>query len=295
MDLEDLRTFVEVADTGGVAPGARRLGLAKSIVSRRLARLEEVLGVQLLSRTTRGSALTEAGASFREHAMRVVAEIEAAQETLSPEGEVRGLLRIAAPLSFGTTQLAPVFAELARRHPLLQMETSYSDRFVDILGEGFDCAVRLGLLPDSSLVARRICAFSGRLVASPAYLAMHGAPQTLEDLAHHQAVTKKGEVWPMFDGGKTVTVCPRGRFFADNGEAVLAAALAGVGVAALPDFLTEAHITAGSLVALLTDYPVPEGGMFVVRPPGAFPSRKVRVLIDILIERFGEANRRESR
>jgi DNA-binding transcriptional LysR family regulator len=289
MDLDDLRTFVEVADTGGVAPGARRLGLSKSIVSRRLARLEEALGVQLLSRTTRGSALTEAGASFREHATRIVAEIDTAQETLSPQGELRGLLRIAAPLSFGTTQMAPVFAELARRHPLLQVDTSYSDRFVDLVSEGFDCAVRLGFLSDSSLIARRICPFRGRLVASPAYLAAHGSPQTLEDLTHHQAVIKKGEVWRMNDGRKVVTVRPRGRFYADNGEALLAAALGSVGVAALPDFLTGPHIAAGRLVALLMNYPVPEAGMFVVRPPGAFPSRKIRALIDILVEYFGDA------
>lgn len=294
MDLEDLRTFVEVADAGGVAPAARRLGLSKSIVSRRLTRLEEALGAQLLSRTTRGSALTEAGTAFREHAMRVVAELEAAQETLSPEGEVRGLLRIAAPLSFGITRLPPIFAELARRRPLLHLDTSYSDRFVDLVGEGFDCAIRLGMLRDSSLIIRRIRAFRGRLVASPAYIAAHGTPQALTDLAHHQAVTRKGEVWPILDGDKTVTVRPRGRFTADNGEAVLAAALAGVGVAALPDFLTETHIAAGSLVPLLERYATPELGMFVVRPPGAFPSRKVRVLIDILLEYLGEAAGRKS-
>ncbi|MCF6100531.1 LysR family transcriptional regulator [Mesorhizobium muleiense] len=294
MDLEDLRTFVEVADAGGVAPAARRLGLSKSIVSRRLTRLEETLGAQLLSRTTRGSALTEAGAAFREHAMRVVAELEAAQETLSPEGEVRGLLRIAAPLSFGITRLPPIFAELARRHPLLHLDTSYSDRFVDLVGEGFDCAIRLGMLRDSSLITRRIRAFRARLVASPGYIAAHGTPQTLTDLTRHQAVTRKGEVWPILDGDKTVTVRPRGRFTADNGEAVLAAALAGVGVAALPDFLTETHIAAGSLVPLLEGHATPELGMFVVRPPGAFPSRKVRVLIDILLEYFGEAAGRKS-
>ncbi|EJC82353.1 transcriptional regulator [Rhizobium leguminosarum bv. trifolii WSM2297] len=286
MDLEDLRAFVEVADAGGVAPGARRLGLSKSIVSRRLVRLEETLGVQLLSRTTRGSALTEAGATFREYAVRVVAELEAAKETLSPEGEVRGLLRVAAPLSFGLSELAPIFAELARRHPLLHLDISYNDRFVDLISEGFDCAIRLGIPRDSSLIARKIRAFRGLLVASPAYLAVHGTPKTLEDLAYHQAVTVKGEVWPVFDGGKTVTLRPRGRFHADNGVAVLAAALAGVGVAALPDFLVEAHIGAGNLVRLLENYATPELGMFVLRPPGAFPSRKVRILTDILIEHF---------
>lgn len=178
---------------------------------------------------------------------------------------------------------------------MLHLDTSYSDRFVDLVGEGFDCAVRLGFLQDSSLVARRICAFRGRLVASPAYIATHGVPTTLDDLASHQAVIQKGAVWPIRDRGNTVTVRPRGRFTADNGEALLAAALAGVGVAVLPDFLIEAHIAVGDLIPLLTDYPAPEAGMFVVRPPGAFPSRKVRVLIDILIEYFGEAGCRESR
>src|SRR5216684_8914882 len=133
MDLEDLQTFVEVADAGGVSPAARRLGVAKSIVSRRLLRLEEELGVQLLARTTRGAALTEAGATFREHAARVCAEIDLARETILPAGDLRGRLRIAAPLSFGPTHSAPVFAELARRHPLLHVHASYSDRFVDLV------------------------------------------------------------------------------------------------------------------------------------------------------------------
>lgn len=289
MNLEHLRIFVEAADTGGVAPAARRLGLSKSIVSRRLAQLEQALGAQLLLRTTRGSALTEAGVTFREHAVRVVAELDAAQETISPAGEVRGPLRVAAPLTFGISKLAPVFAELARRHPLLNLDTSYSDRFVDIVGEGFDCAVRLGTLPDSSLVARRICTFRGTIVASPAYLEANGTPRTLEDLAHHRAVTQKGEVWPLQDGGKTVPIRPRSRMTTDNGEAVLAAALAGVGLAGLPDFLIAPHVAAGRLVPLLADHPAPEAGMYVVRPPGAFPSRKVRALIDILVEYFGDA------
>ena len=138
MDLEDVRTFVDVADAGGVSSAARRLGVSKSIVSRRLFRLEADLGIQLLARTTRGAVLTEAGVTFREHAMRVCAEIDVARETILPAGELRGRLRIAAPLTFGPTHLAHVLAQLARRHPLLHVHTSYSDRFVDIAGEGFD-------------------------------------------------------------------------------------------------------------------------------------------------------------
>src|ERR1700735_4326876 len=177
MDLEDVRTFVDVADAGGVASAARRLGLSKSIVSRRLFRLEDELGIQLLARTTRGAALTEAGVTFREHASRVCAELDIARETILPVGDLRGRLRIAAPLSFGPTHLAPVLAELAKRHPLLQVHTWYSDRFVDIVGEGFDAAVRVGYLADSNLVARRVGPILGKVVASPDYIKANGAPE----------------------------------------------------------------------------------------------------------------------
>src|SRR3984893_5929479 len=153
VDVEDLQTFVEVADAGGVSSAARRLGVSKSIISRRLFRLEAELGVQLLARTTRGAALTEAGVTFREHAARVCAEIDIALETIMPAGELRGRLRIAAPLSLGPTHLAPVFAEMARRHPMLHLHASYSDHFVDIVGDGFDCAIRVGYLTDSNLIA----------------------------------------------------------------------------------------------------------------------------------------------
>jgi DNA-binding transcriptional LysR family regulator len=287
VDLEDLRAFVEVADAGGVSAGARRLGLSKSIISRRLARLEQELGVQLLTRTTRGAVVTEAGATFREHAVAVAAELDAAQEAISPEGDVRGLLRISAPLSFGPTHLAPAFAELARRHPILHVHAAYTDRFVDLVGEGFDAGVRLGYLPDSNLVARRICAFRGKLVASPEYVAAHGAPQTPNDLLNHEALMQGTEAWRFVHRGKSIVVRPRGRFKADNGAALLTAALSGLGIAALPDFLIEAHIASGALISLLADYPPPEAGLYVVRPPGDFPPRKVRALTEILIEYFG--------
>jgi DNA-binding transcriptional LysR family regulator len=287
LDLEDLETFVEVADAGGVSAAARRLGVSKSIVSRRLVRLEAELGVQLLARTTRGAALTEAGVTFREHAARVCAEIDLARETILPAGDLRGRLRIAAPLSFGPTHLAPVLAQLARRHRRLHVHTSYSDRFVDIVGEGFDCAIRVGYLSDSNLIARRIGPIHGKLVASPAYVREHGAPETPDQLLAHQCLVQGTETWRFVDGDKTIAVRPQGRFKADNGAALAAAAVAGLGIATLPDFLTEKELASGALVALMTSYPPAEAGIFIVRPPGHHPARKVRVLTELLIEHFG--------
>jgi DNA-binding transcriptional LysR family regulator len=289
-DLEDLRTFVEVADAGGVTPAARRLGLSKSIVSRRLARVEEGLGAQLLSRTTRGASLTEAGATFREHAARVVAELEIARDAIAPEGDVRGRLRIAAPLTFGVTHLAPVLAELARRHPQLHVHAHYSDRFADLVGEGFDVGVRVGYLADSNLVTRRVAPIRGKCVASADYIAANGEPTTPEELLAHECLMQGVEAWPFIVSGKTVTIRPQGRFKADNGEALAAAAIAGLGIAALPDFVIEPHIASGALRPVLADYPSPEAGLYVVRPPGAFAPRKVRALIEILVERFGRGS-----
>lgn len=288
-DLEVLTTFVEVADAGGVSAAARRLGLPKSIVSRRLQRLEQELGAQLLARTTRGASLTEAGANLREHAVRVIAELEAAREAVSPEGDVRGRLRIAAPLSFGVTHLAPALVELARRHPRLHVHTSYSDNFVDLVREGFDAGVRVGVLTDSNLIGRRIAPLRGACVASPAYLAERGMPDVPQDLSHHECLLQGNETWRFTVDGATVSVRPQGRFKADNGSVLLAAAIAGLGVAALPDFLADDAITSGTLVPVLTQFPSPEAGIYLVRPPGGAAPRKVRALIDILIEWFGKA------
>ncbi len=288
MDIDDIQTFVEVADAGGVSAAARRLGVSKSIVSRRLFRLEAELGVQLLSRTTRGAALTEAGVAFREHAARISAEIEAARETIQPFGDLTGRLRVALPLTFGPTHLAPVLAELARRQPRLHIHSSYSDRFVDLIGEGFDCAVRVGHLQDSNLVARRVGAIHGKFLASPDYIKAHGSPEVPDEIVLHQALMQGTEAWQFMDGDNTITVNPQGRYKADNGIALAAAAAAGLGVAWLPDCVTDAYVASGALVAIMTRYPVPSAGVFVVRPPGHHPSRKVRVLTELLIECLAE-------
>lgn len=286
MDIDELRTFVEVADSGGVSPAARRLGVSKSIVSRRLLRLEAELGVQLLARSTRGAALTEAGITFRDHAARACAEIDTAKEAILPAGDLRGRLRVAVPLSFGPTHLAPVLAEMARRHPLLHIHTVYSDRFVDLIAEGFDCAIRVGYLQDSTLVARRVGPLYGKLVASPHYIKAHGSPEKPEELSAHQALMQGTETWQFMDGDKVVTVHPRGRFKADNAVALCAAAMAGLGIAWIPDGITQDHVASGALVPIMTGYPPPPAGVYVLRPPGQQTARKVRVLTEMLVECF---------
>ncbi|MBB3224620.1 LysR family transcriptional regulator [Pseudoduganella umbonata] len=286
MDIEELRTFVEVADAGGISPAALRLGVAKSIVSRRLARLETDLGIQLLSRTTRGAALTEAGATFRDYAARICAEIDLAKETIAPAGELRGRLRIAAPLTFGPTHFAPMLAEMARRHPQLQIQTCYSDHVVNLIAEGYDCAIRVGYLQDSNLIARRVGPVSGTTVASPEYIKAHGAPRTPDELLAHQALMQGTEPWYFMDGDKTVMVRPQGRFKADNGAALVAAAVAGLGIGWLPTMLVQEHLHSGALVAVMTRYPPPPAAAYVIRPPGQNPAKKIRILTELLIEHF---------
>ena len=284
MDIEDLQTFVVVADAGGVSAAARRLGLAKSIVSRRLFRIEAELGIQLLARSTRGAALTEAGETFRDHAARAVAEMETAKEAILPDGDLQGRLRIAMPLTFGPTHFAPVLTELALRHPRLHIHTSFSDRFVDLIAEGYDCAIRAGYLPDSNMIAKRVGPLYGRLLASPAYIDQHGAPETPADVPRHKAVMQGTEAWQFVDGGKIVSVQPQGSFKADNATALAAAAAAGLGIGWLPDCITYDFVESGRLVPIMTAYPPPEAAIYVVRPPGRHPARKVRILTEMLAD-----------
>ena len=286
MNIEELRTFVEVANAGGITPAAHRLGISKSVVSRRLARLEADLGTQLLLRTTRGAALTEAGAICREHAAKVAREIDAARETISANGELTGRLRVAVPLTFGLSHFAPVFAELAKRHPQLHILTCYSDSFVDLLSDGFDCAIRIGALKDSALIARRVAPLRASLFASPEYLQSRGSLDTPEDLIEHEAVLLGMDVWYLTHKGQVVAVRPQGRFKADNGAALLAATLPGVGIGRLFDNLASEHVASGDLVRVLTNCPPLPSAINVVRLPGQNPARKVRVLTELLIERF---------
>ncbi|MFC3061391.1 substrate binding domain-containing protein [Paenirhodobacter populi] len=213
---------------------------------------------------------------------------DTARETIHPGGELRGRLRVAMPLTFGPTHFAPVLAEMARLHPQLHIHTSYSDRFVDLIAEGFDCAIRVGHLADSNMLARRIGWTCAKYVATPDYIRKHGSPETPEEFLTHEVVMQGTETWLAMDGDKAVTLKPRGRFKADNAVALVAAALAGIGLAGLPEELIGGHLASGALVPVMTRYPPPKLGIYVVRPPGQHPARKIRVLTEMLIECFEE-------
>jgi DNA-binding transcriptional LysR family regulator len=286
-ELEELRTFVEVIESGGLNRAAARLGVSKSIISRRITRLETDLGTRLLSRSPRGISPTEAGIEFKARCDWILAELDEARDAVAQQGRsVRGRLRLSAPLAFGVRHLAPVLADLASAHPDLEIDVSYTDRVVDLIGERFDAAVRIGSLRDSSLVVRKIAPVHAILVASPDYLARHG-PQ---DLVGHECLIYTGSLVPEWQfqlGKRRIAIRPEGRLRSDSGEAILQWAIAGLGIADAPSFLVSDAIESGALEPLLLNYPRPEYGIHVVRPPGSHVPGKVRVLIDTLVERFG--------
>ena len=289
MDIDDLRAFVETVETGGMTHAARRLGISKSVVSRRLARLEGELSAELVHRTTRGLSLTEAGIAFKLHADRILVELEAGREAVRADGcTISGNLRISASMSFGVAHLAPALAELGLRHPALRIHANYTDRIVDLVAERFDAAIRLGVLPDSTLIAKRIAPMTSMMVASPVYLDRHEPISSPADLAEHAAVTLESEVWRFHRRGRETTVSPNAHFVSDSGQAVLAATLAGIGVARLPAFLCARSVADGHLRVVLSDCELPKAGLFVLRPPPAnHVPAKVRALIDFMTERFG--------
>lgn len=292
IEMDDMRAFVEVAGSGGFTRAAQQLGIAKSVVSRRIAKMEKDLGVQLLRRTTRGVTLTDAGVDFRNRCERIVAEFDEATDAVAAHrSEIVGRLRIAAPNSFANL-LTPILVELGRAHPKLEIDTSFTDRIVDLVAERFDVAIRVGRLPDSTMIARRIAPVHSVAVASPEYLDRAGHPRTPSDLTNHTCMiyaTPSGDDWKFKLGNRWTQVHVNGRFRSDNGETLIQWAVAGLGICNAPDILVEDRIAEGKLVRLFDNYSAPEYGMFAVRPSGANPPARVRLLIDSLIERFGGA------
>lgn len=289
-DLDDVKAFLAVAYAGSFSRAAEELATAKSVVSRRVTRLEGDLGTRLFTRSSKGVVPTEDGEALRARAGSAFEQLdEALQSAARRTGELTGVLRITAPVAFGTAHLSGFLSDFMREHPRLRVDASFSDRRVDILADGFDVAVRMGALSDSSLVARRIAPLRLAVLASPDYLARHGAPTRPRDLTAHDCIiygVPDGDLWRFREGDRFTSVRITGRFRSDNPASILAAALAGVGVAGLPTFMLGDAIATGALLPLLTAFPVAEQALFAIRPPGP-PPAKTRAFIDALAERFG--------
>jgi len=290
---DGISEFIAVSERQSFTAAARQLGISVAQVSRQVTALEEKLGVQLFYRTTRKVSATEAGLEFTTRCERILSEYDDAREAVAQHGrEVIGCLRLSAPLSFGTRHVVPVLSELAKRHPRLEIDVSFSDRKVDLIAERFDAAIRIGTLQDSSLVARRIGPVRSVLVASPDYLDRRGRPEKPTDLTSHDCLIYTGSSDPDLSfrsGDRWISVRPSGRLRSDNGEALLAWAIEGLGIAGGPTFMLSDALESGAVEPVLAEFPQAEHGIYVIRPPGANVHGKVRVLIDILVEHFGGA------
>lgn len=290
IELDDMKCFVEVVECGSLSGAATRLSISKSVVSRKISRIEDLLGTRLLDRTTRGIAPTEAGLEFKSRSERILSEYEDTLEAISEHSnEIVGELRLSVPLAFGTRHLGPVLGSLACRHPRLKVDASFSDRVVDLIGERFDAVIRIGTLRDSSMIARKIAPMSSIVVASPDYLERNGIPKSPEELTRHECLIYTAALsqdWVFQSGNTNISVRPNGRLRTDNGETSVAWAVAGLGIAHAPLFLVQEAVERGDLVPLLLDFPTPEFGLYVLRPPGPNAPAKVRVLIDTLVESF---------
>ncbi|MEM1345459.1 MAG: LysR family transcriptional regulator [Pseudomonadota bacterium] len=291
--FEDMRCFVQVADQQSVTRAAAQLSLAPSAVSRRLKDLEARLGAQLLTRTTRRMSLTEAGQAYYARCQQILRDVEDAEAEVTAEARgLSGQLRLAAPLGFGLAHLAPILTDFMAEHGELVIDLDLSDRRVDLVGEGFDLAVRIGRLDDSSLIARRLTDVRVLVCAAPALLARHGTPATPEDLRALPALCYSGSARPDIwrystPEGTEGSVQMRQRLRVNSGEMAREAAIAGLGVAIAPSFIVHEALGDGRLRALLTDHLWPGVTVHVVYPETRHLSAKARAFIDFLRTRLG--------
>lgn len=288
-DLEAWAIFAAVAEHRSFTGAAEALSLSKATVSKAVARLESHLGQSLFHRTSRRLALTEAGRPLAERAQRMVAEARCAEEeALDAASAPAGRVRVAAPMSFGVLTVAPALAGFLAEHPQVEVELHLSDAQVDIVAQGFDLALRIADLPDSSLRARRLCAIPIHLVASPAYLDRHGRPAHPAELAGHKLLgyTNLPGAWRFRRGDEEAAVRAAGPLAANSGDALVPALLAGLGVARLPAFIVGPHLASGALEAILPDWTPPPTALHLLTPPGRLRPARVEALIDWLADRL---------
>src|SRR6185437_15734594 len=299
-DFEALAIFAKVVELRSFAAAAAELALSKATVSKAVSRLEERLGASLFNRTSRRLALTDAGKNLSARAARLLADGEAAEnEALAQSAVPRGLVRLAVPMTFGVKVIAPLLPGFLAMYPEVSVDLHLSDAMVDLVGEGFDAAIRIAALPDSSLVARRLCEMPRYLVGSPAYLNKHGRPKHPLHLAQHRCIgysyTTMPDTWRFTKKGKSAMVRPSGPLRVNNGYAMMPALIAGTGLGILPEFILREALAADRLERLLPDWSLPSGAAYWITPPGGPRPKRVEVLADFLVEKLARPMKRGRR
>lgn len=290
--FENMNHFIRVVEAGSISGAADRLGMAKSVVSRRLKELESHLGVELFHRTTRQMKLTTTGRSFYHQSLRILQDVREAELAASQaHGILEGSLKVALPVSFGLMHLGPAINEFMQAHPQIEFELDFNDRQVDIMEEGFDLAIRIARLPDSSFIARRLATIRSIICASPAYLDRMGTPRSPADLINHRCLVysliRDSSHWYLSTAaGKTIKAKIRPGLKAGNGEFLRDSAVNGLGIVMIPSFIVYQEVAAGALVPLLTDYTCSNIDAYALYPQTRHLSHRVRAFADFLVKRF---------
>ena len=290
--FEELQTFVTVVDTGSISRAADRLSIAKSAVSRRVSDLEQRLGVQLFRRTTRQLNLTDSGQSFYERVSQILEDLKEAEQAICQEHtSLSGRLKIAAPLTFGLLHLSPAITDFNKQHPDIHFDVDFNDRQIDLMEEGFDMAIRIANLADSSLIARRISPINSTLCASPDYLKIHGRPDKPEDLVEHRClvysnITNFNHWYFQTPDGQAINIKIPIALTSNNGDFLKAAATAGQGIILVPNFITYDSLKNGELVPLLQQYKTSSLNAYAIYPQTRQLSYRVRAFVDFLVKRF---------
>ncbi|HET6839775.1 MAG TPA: LysR family transcriptional regulator [Bradyrhizobium sp.] len=289
-DFEGLAMFAKVAEERSFAAAAKAMGVSVATVSRAVTRLEERLGGRLFNRTSRRLALTDYGHTLAERASKIYAEAEAAEDLArETSSRPRGLVKLAAPLSFGERWVAPLLPAFFRRYPDIAVDLHLTDARTDLIGDGFDAALRIAVMEDSSLVARLIAPVRRFVVASPAYIARYGRPQHPHDLGAHQCLSylnrAKRDIWRFTHRktGEECSIAPKGLLRGTSVEALLPTVLEGLAITELPEFIATQYFSKKQLEPILIDWPLPEGGLYFVTPTARARPAKVSALADFLI------------
>ena len=291
--FDQIHAFITVVDQMSFTRAADKLEMAKSSLSRRVTELEQRLGVQLLHRTTRKLSLTDQGQQFYQRATQILSELDEVEQLISDEQvELKGRIRMAAPLSFSHQHLASVVAEFKSLYPLIELNIDLNDRQIDLVEEGFDLAIRVGQLKDSNLVARKLAVVRMATCASRSYLSRYGVPQHPSQLRDHLGLYYSNVptqvIWRYRVDGEYQAFLPKPGLTANNGDFLARCAVNGLGLINSPTFILYQLIQSGDLVRVLADFPTPESGLYAVFPPGRLRPARVRALVDFLRDRFGD-------